>query len=163
MFVLRLVLFCLVIMFYHDASAMVGGHFRYLCKNNNDKYYFTFQPENKACTSIFLEESWSNLTFSEQLIVDYNSYDIVHEENKIKVWSRHYFSESKTSWDGASKYDHAKILNELHCGKRQVYTPSVIISLKGVFVNKTSFSLEDIEPETINDMLYKKVCKQPQQ
>lgn len=135
-----------------------SGRFRYLCDEGGQRY-FTLQPPNSECSMHFLEESWNNLTFSEDHIVDYNPYDVVQEENKVKIWSRLYYADSTLLWNGVSPYNHMRILSEFSCGKRQIYTPRVLAFWDDKFVGETSFVREDIEPETINDMLYKRACE----
>ena len=135
------------------------GSPRYLC-NNNEKLYFTNRSPYVGCTVLPLERSWQNLSFSSQYIIDYNPYDIVQEDNKIKVWSRRLFAEPEMYGNnGTTKYDHMIVLNEFHCNKRRVETPIIKYYFRGQFIGRSQSWLEDIEPGSLNDVFYKKICE----
>jgi hypothetical protein len=161
MYKISIIVFLFYVFISQDALS-ANGKIRYLCKNEQGTKYFTLQPNSSVCSMLFLDESWENIIFSDKIIVDYNPYDVVSEEGKVKVWSQQLLSEPNILWDGSSKYDHLKTLNEFYCGKRQVFTHRIIPSLAGKFIATESSIYRyrsDIDPQTIDDTLYKKVCE----
>lgn len=93
------------------------------------------------------------------MIADYNSMDIVREDDAVKVWSRFFFAQPQSFVGGAFQYDKMRQINRFYCDKRQVYSIKSTFSLKGQDLYETGFPVEEIEPGTINDLIYRKACQ----
>lgn len=148
----------LTIILFTNAVEAQSARLRFLCTDNREKPFFTLQPQNSNCKSSFLEEEWSNISFSPELIVDYNPFDIVTENDGIKIWSQFSFAEPLTTTHG-EKYDGIKTLIKFYCGKRLQNSIRTIFYLNGKVSFEESFGFQEIEPSTISDALYKKACK----
>lgn len=154
---------------------------RYLCVLDNETY-FTQAPDQKKCRADKLPDGWKNLFFSKEQVFDYYNEDISRTGSEIKVWSRMLFNspqiDSIGQYSGRQnkvEFDEIKSLLVFNCSAREYKNTNIVYLLDGKELLRTtgnrttvmsngltSYSFDDkveqIEPETFVDALYKEVC-----
>ncbi|MCC6598056.1 MAG: hypothetical protein IT559_04645 [Alphaproteobacteria bacterium] len=157
---------------------------RYLCVADNTSY-FTQIPDQQNCRVSKLTEGWKNLYFSKEQIFDYYEGDLSRTGNEVKVWARILTSSPRMDeiqqYNGMKnqiKLDEVKSLFVFDCSAKVFKNPNVVYFLNGkkllsttgnrttIMSNGlTSYSYDDkveqIEPGTFVDALYKEICFKP--
>jgi hypothetical protein len=148
---------------------------RYLCGTDNDAV-FTQNPNQSDCRPIKLDDGWQNLYFSEEYAFDYYREGLVRTENEIKVWSRMLFNSPQINQKQNNiKFDELKSLLVFNCPAREYKNPNIVYILNGKELLRTTGDrtealpdgtvithfddkIEQIQPGTFVDALYKQVC-----
>jgi hypothetical protein len=158
---MRARLFCIIVLAFMAVNIHAAGRLRALCTREDGSRYFT-QKLDANCRTNFLEEGWANFRFAETFIVDLLPENIVREPDGAKLWTQFFFAQPIPSEDGTWRYDYVKSISKFYCGKRQTRLIQATYVLAGKRVYERSSAeaiVEEIEPGTVNEDLYKYVCK----
>ncbi len=144
---------------------------RYLCGTDNDAF-FTQNSNQSDCRPIKLDDGWQNLYFSKEYVFDYYREGLVRTENEVKVWSRMLFHLPQVNEkQGNIKFDELKSLLVFDCSAREYKNPNIVYLFNGKELLRTTGNrtdamgviyfndmVEQIEPGTFVDALFKEVC-----
>ena len=152
---------------------------RYLCGTDNNAF-FTQNPNQSDCRPIKLDDDWQNLYFSKEYVFDYYREGLVRTENEVKVWSRMLFNSPQVNQKKSNiKFDELKSLLVLNCQAREYTNPNIVYLFNGKELLRTTGDrteglpdgtvithfddkIEQIEPGTFVDALFKEVCYKEQ-
>ena len=134
---------------------------RYLCQTKSSSRIFSKENKNN-CSSIRLENNWVNIIFSDSVIVDIMPSRIVKEGDNVKIWSQFYLAKNYAYSNPKFNYDRHRQISRFLCKTQQVQLIQGTYMLgEKVMYERLSNEMitEEIEPETIYEILYKYACK----
>jgi len=134
---------------------------RFQCLKTNEGIFFS-NISAKNCKPLPLEKGWQQFTLTKDYVVDLLLEQAVREtDGSMKIWHKFYLAAPISSEGGKWSYNYLKGVSKFYCKNKQTVLIQGTYILNGDIVNERNAKaalLEEIEPGTLNEGIWRLVC-----